>query len=381
MIVNGRLRTVVVARDALHAARDAEEAGSLVEAVLRYVEQMQYVGSFSRQELPELAMQLYHASYYYGQVVNGGHSQFIANSDRLLPIICIDALAGLKAMGDVDRSQILQEMMAWMDEHPDEAAQQDGAFTRAAAIDELDDRFYELDAFRPMYPLGARWIASWPELKPVADNQYAAEIDRLAQLHPNFPRRRLWRSVEEFRYQIVNDLQLAVAVSCGAVRPDPEFKVAVLAGHNMKVGREPCRAFGVKTDKGARLCALLKSEARLYEAASDFSPGALLSSVSADTIRSVEILAKQHLAAEAIDLMLRNLGLDTAAALTVLRLGEDSVTWCALIGTKLVEIETRSDRASAFEAGGKSRLTILRPEIERHAADVALGRPASHLEP
>ncbi|AWL99785.2 DMP19 family protein [Bradyrhizobium amphicarpaeae] len=376
MIVNGRLSTVVVARDALHAARDAEEAGSLVEAVLCYVEQMQYVGSFSRQELPEVAMQLYHASYYYAQVLNGGHSQFIVNSDRLLQITCIDALAGLKAMGDVDRSQILQEMMVWMDEHPDEAARQDGALTSADALDELDDRFYELDAFRPMYPLGARWIASWPELKPVADNQYAAEIDRLAQLHPNFPRRRLWRSVEQFRYQIVNDLQLAVAVSCGAVRPDPEFKVAILARHNTEVGREPCRAFGVKTDKGARLCALLKSEARLYEAASDFSPGALLSSVSADTIRSVEILAKQHLAAEAIDLMLRNLGLDTAAALTVLRLGEDSVTWCALIGTKLVEIETRSDRASAFEAGGKSRLTILRPEIERHVADVALGRPA-----
>lgn len=377
MIVDGRLRTVVVARDALHAARNAEEAAGLVEAVLCYVEQMQYVGSFSRQELPEVAMKLYHASYYYGQVVNGGHSQFIANSDQLLAIICVDALAGLKAMGDVDKSQILQEMMAWMDEHPDEAAQQDGAFTRAAALNELDNRFYELDALHPMYPLAARWIVSWPELKPVADNQYAAEIDRLAQLHPNFPRRRLWRSVEEFRYQIVNYLQLAVAVSCGAVRPDPEFKIAVLARHNMKVGRGQCRAFGVKTDRGARLCALLKSEVRLYEAAGDFSPGALLSSVSADTIESVEVLAKQHLAAEAIDLMLRNLGLDTAAALTVLRLSEDSVTWGALIGTKLVEIETRSDRASAFEAGGKSRLTILRPEIERHAADVALGRPAA----
>jgi hypothetical protein len=376
MIEGGRLATVVVKRDALDAARDSKNAGYLTGAVVEFVNEIQRIGVYSGRELPAVAMQAYHADYYLAQVYNGGHSQFIRNTGiKMLPTTSGDALAGLKAMGASAQHQILQEMIAWVEAHPGEAALQNIIENRPAALKALDNRFYEAERQQPMTPLAAQWIAGWPELNPVAKEQYASEIERVAQLNPYLSQRRIWRSVHGIRFQMTDSVQIAVAAACGATTPDPELKLMVLSGFDIDVEGEKCKAFGVKTDMGSRLCVVEEAGGRLYEVAA-VSPivGARLSVVGADTIANFARVAEQNLAAEAIDLLLRKLDLDPAAMITALRVSDDRATWCAVTGKTGVMVETLADRGNVVEPDGELLLTVTRAEIERHAADAAIGR-------
>lgn len=376
MIVDGRLTKVVVSREALEAARDPQKAHYLTGAVVDYVSRIQHFGVYTRGELPAVAIQAYHADFYLAQVCNGGHSQFIGNTGlAMLPTTSGDALAGLEAMGASAQHQILQEMIAWVEAHPDEAALQTGFENRAAALSALDKRFYAVEREQPMIPLAARWIASWPELHAVAQEQYASEIERLAQLNPNLSHRRIWQSVRHISFQMTDDLQITVAAACGAVRPDPELKVMVLPGFDTDVEGQQCTAFGVRTNKGSRLCVFDEAGGRLYELATPPTiVGARLSTVGTDTIQNFLRIAEQNLAAEAIDLLLRKLSLDPAAAITALSVSDDRASWCAVTGETSVLVETFGDRAQVIGSDGELVLTVMRDAIERHAGDAAVGR-------
>lgn len=399
MIVGGRLTIVVVPRDALEAARELEKAEYLTGAVVDYVNEVQRTGVYTRHELPAVAMQAYHADYYLAQVYNGGHSQFIGNTGTAqLPTTAGDALAALKAMGAGVQHQILLEMMDWVETHPDQAAVQDGFTQRAPALQALDTRFYETERRQPMMPLAARWIASWPELQAVASDQYASEIERLAQLQPHMSQRRIWRSVRQIRFQMTDRLQITAAAACGAVVPEPEFKLLVIPGRNQDVEAQQCIAFEVKTDKGARVCVYEKTGGELYEyGPGSQSPkpaeiheilrslppslvGARLSVVAADTTGNFSRVAEKNLAAEAIDLLLRNSGLDPAAMITALAVSDDQATWYAVTEKTGVMVATLGDRADLVGSDGKAALTVTRAEIERHAADAAAGRDSMRVQ-
>ncbi|UPK40575.1 DMP19 family protein [Bradyrhizobium sp. 186] len=400
MIEGGRLATVVVARDALEAAQKPEKAHYLTEAVVDYVNEIQRVGVYTGRELPAVAMQAYHADYYLAQVNNSGHSQFIGNTGiEMLPTTAGDALAGLKAMGASAQQQILQEMMAWVEAHPGEAALQNGHSQRAATLRGLDRRFYEAEQQQPMTPLAAQWIANWPELRAVAQEQYASEIQRLAQLHPHLSQRRIWRSVRQISFQMTDRLQITVAAACGAVVPEPELKLLVLPGFDMNVEGKQCMAFGVKTDAGSRVCVFEEAGGRLYEyglpspipkpgevkqesSSNRHLPvvGARLSTVSADTILNFSRIAEQNLAAEAIDLLLRKSDMDPAATITALRVSDDRATWLAVSGRTCVMATTLGDRADLVGSDGKAELTVTRAETERHAAEAAAGRESMRLQ-
>ena len=398
MIVEGRLTTVVVPREALEAAQDPDKAEYLIGAVVDYVNQMLRIGVFSGGDLPAVAMQAYCADYYLAQVDNGGHSQFIGNAGiALLPTTYGNALAGLKAMGAIAQHQILQEMITWVEEHPGEAALQNGFENRAATLNALDDRFYEAERQQPMTQLAARWIASWPELHAVAQEQWSSEIQRLAQLNPHLSQRRIWLNVRNISFQMTDHLQLTVAAACGAVRPYPELKLLVLPGSTADVEGPQSIAFGVKTDRGPRLCVYEEAGGQLFEfgpgsqgpkpaelpeALRSFPPslvGARLSTVGADTIRHFLRIAEQNLAAEAIDLLLRKSGLDQAATITALNVTNDRAAWCAVTGNTRVIVETLGDRANVIEADGKVALTVTRAEIERHAAAATVGRDSLRI--
>ncbi|WP_271565964.1 DMP19 family protein [Bradyrhizobium sp. CCBAU 11386] len=392
------MTTVVVPRKALEAALDPEKAEYLTGAVVDYVNEIQRVGIYSGRELPAVAMQAYHADFYLAQVYNGGHSQFIGNTGgAMLPTTSGDALAGLKAMGSSAQHQILQEMIAWVEAHPGEAALQNGFENRAAALNALDARFYEAERLQPMTPLAARWIANWPELRAVAKEQYASEIERLAQLNPYLSQRRIWQGVRQIGFQMTDPLQITVAAACGAVAPEPELKLMVLPGSDMDVEGRQCMTFGVKTDKGARLCVYEDAGGQLYEYGpgsqspkpaemheilKSFPPslvGGRLSVVGADAIRNFSRIAEQNLAAEAIDLLLRKSGLDPTTMITALDVSDDRAAWYAVTGKTCVLIETLGDRANMIGPDGKPALTVTRAEIERHAAEAAVGRDSLEI--
>jgi hypothetical protein len=386
MIVDGRLTTVIVSHDDFEAAKALNQGGYLTTALAMYVGELQYFGGYTRDELPAVAIQAYHADVYLGEVVNGGHSQFIGNVGiEMLPTVAGDALAGLEAMGASAQQQILQEMIDWVQAHPGEAAVQSGFNNRAPALDALDKRFYEAEDKESMIPLAARWIAGWPELRVVPREEFASEIKRLAQLHPH-QSRRIWRSVQDIRFQMTDDLQITIAAACGAVLPEAELKLQVHAGSKMVVEGRQCVAFGVRTDKGSRLCAFEETGGRLYEFGAGSPIPAFeqaksqtstdlrrLSVVGADTIRNFSKIAVQNLAAEAIDLLLRKSDVDPAAMITALRVSDEGAVWYAVSGTTCIMVATLRDRADLIGSDGKAVLTVTRTEIERHAAEAAAG--------
>ncbi|MGV7215458.1 hypothetical protein [Bradyrhizobium sp. UFLA05-112] len=254
----------------------------------------------------------------------------------------------------------------------------------------LIERFYEAERQQPMTTLAARWIAGWPELRAVKREQYASEIDRLAQLQPHLTPRRIWQSVHQIRVQMTDRLQITIAAACGAAA---ELKLGVGAGSYMDVEGQQCMAFSVSTDKGSRICVFEETGGRLYEYLvrspipkledvklenlKTFQPpvvGARLSVVGADTVGNFSRVAEQNLAAEAIDLLLRRSDLGPAAMITAVEVGDEWAAWCAVTGTTATMIATLRDRADIVGSDGKAALTVTRAEIERHAAEAAAGR-------
>ena len=390
MMEAGRLTTVVVRRQALDGAKQPDKAYDLVYAIVEYVNHVQREGVFHARELPAVAIQAYHADFYLAQVNNGGHSQFIGNAGANLPTTSADALAGLKAMGADAQHQILSEMVAWLNANPEEAAAQNGFSVRAKLLDELDTRFYEADKQSPMIDRSANWIATWPELRAVEDDQYAAEILKLAQLNPHLAPRRIWQSTQSLLYEMTERLQLTVAVACGAVTPDPEVKLAVRAGSQMEIEGQMCMAFGVGTDNGTRLCVFEDTGGRLYEYLKSpplpatatpeqkrtfrhMTAGRRLSTASMETILAFLEMAEQTLAAEAIDLLLRKAALEPSSAVTAWKLHDNGATWIVVSGQRRVIAATSTDRATLTQRDGTPVASVTRAEIEQHAALAATG--------
>lgn len=148
----------------------------------------------------------------------------------------------------------------------------------------------------------------------------------------------------------------------------------------MDVEGQQCRGFGVKTDKGSRLCVFEDAGGRLYELAAR-SPivGARLATVGADTIQNFLRIAEQNLAAAAIDLLLRKLDLDPVATITALKVSDDRAAWYAVTGKTCVLLETLDDGANVIGSDGKAMLAVTRAEIERHTAEAAVGHDSLHI--
>jgi hypothetical protein len=375
MIVGGRLATVVIPREAIEGAPEPDKA--VTQAVVAYVNDIQRAGVYPRHEMPAAAMQAYHVEYYLTQVSNGGHSKFIRNTGiAMLPTTSGDVLAGLKAMGAGAQHQILLEVLAWLKASLEEAAKQNGSAVRAAALKALDDRFHAAEREQPITRLAARWIASWTGLRVVGREQYQAEIDRLAQLNPHLAPRRVWQSVQQLRLQTSDDLQVTIAAACGAVKPQPEVKLQVRPGGNMEIEGQQCMAFGVGTDKGARLCAFEKAGGRLYEldgSGQRVAAGARLSTVGADKIRQFVQVAGQMRAAEAIDLLLRKAGLDPRAMITAWEVFDGGVTWIVAAGETRLAAAVIGNGALLTKPDQTPIVRVAREEIERYAAVAAAG--------
>jgi hypothetical protein len=392
MLVDGRMTTVLVRSEDHDAAKQPGNGHLLVCAIVDYVDDIQRAGVYGRHELLPALMQAYHADYYLAQVNNGGHSQFIGNTSvGMLPTTGADTLAGLLAMGAQVQHQILDEMMAWVEANPEEAAAQNGFSVSASLLDQLDTRFVEAEQQMPMSELSAGWIATWPQLRLVPADQYSDEIERLAQLNPHLEARRIWQSVEHLHFQMTGQLEITVAAACGAVKPNPEVKLALHAGSNMEVEGQTCKAFGLHTDKGLRLCVFEDAGGRLYEYVEsapfptsqtpeylkNYRPlvvGVRLSTVGADTIRQFIDIAEKLFCAEAIDLLLRRAGMDTGAMITAWEVCGASATWIVATGQTWVAAAIADKGAVLTKPDQTPIVSISRAEINDHASRVAIAR-------
>ncbi|MGA2126437.1 MAG: DUF4375 domain-containing protein [Xanthobacteraceae bacterium] len=392
-LIDGRLSTVVIPRKCFDAASKPDGFYHLPDAVIDYVQDVLRAGVYARHELPARSRQLFHGELYAAEVNNGGHSQFIRNTGALLPTIVTDALDGLDAMGARTQHQILTEMAAWVVANPEEARAQTGFDVRAEPLDELDTRFDAAESEMPIARLAARWIATWPELRVVPDDQYSSVIDQIAALNPLLGVRLIWKSVQNIRDQMTERLQISIAAACGAVVPEPEAKIAVGGGRYFEIEGQQSLAFAVHTEKGARFCVFDDAWARLYEQVQrspvpklganakpddikNFKPpevGKRLSTVGADTIRRFVAAANETRAPEAIDLLLRKTGLDPNAMITAWKLQDGGATWIVVAGGHRIVAVTSRHGAELIGRNFNPVPAATRAEIDRHVAEAAKG--------
>ncbi|MER9893936.1 DMP19 family protein [Mesorhizobium sp. M0119] len=331
----------------------ADNPFGLIVAVREFVEAMVSQGLYRSTEISPKAMQACHADDYLAEVNNGGHSQFIYNSGEELDTVIADARTALAEMGAHGQLATLDQMAAWVAEHPEETEEQTG-FEGGTddKLSTLDRLFYQADQAASMLALSARWINSWPELAIVEDADYGEAIHQLAVTNPRREPRLLHRSVGKLVNQMTGWRDVGVGLAC-AEAPRPEVKLALGMARVLDVEGEKLLAFQLRTNaKEPRLAVATPAHAAVYEYIAPEDPsvarpgenpfaagaprvGKRLGRVEAQAIEMVLELAAAYHAPVAVDLLLRRAGFDPTDAVVsansvVPREGGAVVNWVVM---------------------------------------------------
>ncbi|TIR14681.1 MAG: DUF4375 domain-containing protein [Mesorhizobium sp.] len=309
------------------------EAFHLVFAVMQFVVTIVSKGLYRHSEINPKAMEVFHADQYSLEVKNGGHSQFIHNAGSEIHTMIANARAGLSACGAKGQLATLEKMSAWIAKHPDEAAKQTGfEGGRDDFLDALDDAFYEADDAMPMEDLLARWIASWPDLQIVDDDNYDDAIDRLVLSNPQREARLFHDSVGKLVRQMLSQREVGAGLACATISPS-EIKLGFGMARMLDIEGEKQMVFQLRTDaEELRLCASTKTHVAVYEYVAPEDPpvmrpgdnplganaprvGTLLGRAEQSEIETAIQLSEQNHAPVAVDLLLRKAGFDPLGAI------------------------------------------------------------------
>jgi len=393
-----RVSSVIVPFSAVERAAKENYAGDLVAAVLDFVNAMFDQGLYKDQEIPASARQFFHTYLYGLEVTNGGHSQFIRNYRGHFDKITSDARSALAGMRATNHLAALEQMIAWVREHPEEAGEQTGFEDgRADFLDGLDDLFFKEEESVPLLARAVGWIASWPELEIVDDAECQEAILDVVMANPRREPRLRHRSVFHLKAVMTSQLEVGIGFACAGL-PQPEIKLGVGEGRMLDIDGEKQMVFPVVTNAGrALLCVVTSTHAAAYqylaadgtEPELDLGPivsidelfgeavprvGLKLSHVSADSITTVIKLAEAYRAPAALDLLLRKVGIDTAGAVVlpsmlIPREGGSVVSWTIAAGGGLLFLLSTPNGSMLLRSGAEDPLADAgRLEIEEHFA-------------
>ncbi|WP_217576866.1 DUF4375 domain-containing protein [Mesorhizobium sp. GbtcB19] len=345
----------------------------LVFAVMQFVVTMVSKGLYRYQEINPKAMQVFHADQYSSEVKNGGHSQFIHNAGSEIDAMIANARAGLSACGAKGQLATLEKMSAWVAKHPDEAAKQTGfEGGRDDFLDTLDDAFYSADEAVPMEDLLARWIASWPDLQIVDDDDYDEAINQLVLANPQREGRLLHESVSKLVRQMLSQREVGAGLACAKISPS-EIKLGFGMARMLDVGGEKQMVFQLRTSaKDLRLCAETRAGVAVYEHIAPEDPpvirpgenqlganapriGTRLGRAEGSEINTVIELAERNHAPVAVDLLLRKAGFDPVGAVvsanSVVQTGEGPVVNWVVLASGRTFLSLSSPNASVLLGG------------------------------
>ncbi len=397
-LASPHVSSVIVPFSAVERAAKENYAADLVTAVMDFVSAMFDQGLYKDHEIPASARQFFHTYLYGMEVANGGHSQFIHNYGGSLDKITSDARLAMVGMHATNHLAALEQMVAWVREHPKEAEEQTGFDGgRADFLDSLDDLFYKEEAGVPLLARAVGWIASWPELQIVDDAECQEAILDVVMANPRREPRLRHRSVFHLKAVMTSRLQVGIGFACAAL-PQPEVKLGIGEGRMLDIDGEKQMAFPVVTNAGrVLLCVVTSTHAAAYqylaadgtEPQLDLGPvnsvdellgeaaprvGLKLSHVGADSITTVIKLAEVYRAPAALDLLLRRVGIDPAGAVAlpsmlIPREGGSVVSWTVAAGGRLLFLVSAPNWSMLLKSGAEDPLADAhRLEIEEHFA-------------
>lgn len=362
--------------------RRSEADRYLMEAVARFVETMLNDCDYAPDEIPAPALQIRNCADYLGQVENGGHSQFIGNRLDDIRVVVPSIRAGLVEMAAEKHVAVLDGLTEWMRANPAKIGKQTGfSGGRAPELNELDRQFTAAEAVASIHERAAVWIARWPDLKIVEDDNYDEHIERAKASNPLREQRDIHRSVMAFEHQLSDRKQVAAGLACAGAN---EFKLKLWQSQKRDVGGQQQSLIQISTDVGHDRIAVVADEyAALHKrvAEGSYELGDRLSYIDAQKIAGAILHARNYRVAVAIDLVLRNIGLSSfrlavtpisvdpspsGPVMTVGMVPTPNVVLLAVSGSQgLVLINAKNDRL----------LARLDPqEIASHAREVDRGR-------
>lgn len=170
---------------------DSDEPDALTEGIDDFAHwalgQAMLVGG----EFPPEAMWIENLDGYAGQVLNGGHTQFVSNT-RLNPTTLRNLEDGLRAMGETAYLDILLEFRRRLDASPELTRRALGANPGdwPKEFDDLDRRFYDLEKAERLVERAGRWARDLPVVKPLSREEVKQERARIIAANPLYEARR-----------------------------------------------------------------------------------------------------------------------------------------------------------------------------------------------
>lgn len=242
------LDLIVVPRSAMDAREKNPHA--LVEAVVDYVNFLFQEALFTRFEVPEEAIQLYHCDYYLAQVKNGGHSKFVARSEPVLAYAVDDVLKGLASAGAKAQLGLAKEMADWIAKNPDAVDEQTGQPGGIAAeLSALDAPFNDAEAVAPVRASLSKWIAGVEVLQVIDDHMMPRVLAGLKLLNPKRHERKAKSRIATLMNQLSNPVMLGLGMA-GASAIDPSPIVSLDRGSVCEVDGESVMTWRVQTADG-----------------------------------------------------------------------------------------------------------------------------------
>lgn len=220
----------------------------VTSAVVDYVNFMRQHALFRDAELPEQAIFFYYTDYYYAQVCNGGHSQFVHNATNAKPILEM-AVKLFTDMEFAELASIATQFLGWIDKNPDEAAKQDGFETRHPDLEELDTAFYEAINDDKYFIRAGRYLSNLSNIRFVADDRYEAELRSLISTNSEYNKRKIAARANEIT--LVARDRTWVGIQLAAFEADDDLVIErINAGQPTTVKGEDTLLWGVTTSKG-----------------------------------------------------------------------------------------------------------------------------------
>jgi hypothetical protein len=168
------------------SAIDAKDPAVLVRAASSFTEAMQNFALFLPGEFAQEALWSFHVEYYRAQVSDGGHAQYVLNSNWA-PISVRCCAFGLKSMVADPHLDLLTQLIKL--KRPDARAAKKLAVASgfrdvAAAIRDLDRRFAELEKSEPLTARHRTWLKSQRKLKIVDAAEMREQLNSIAAANP-----------------------------------------------------------------------------------------------------------------------------------------------------------------------------------------------------
>ncbi len=373
------------------SAMDSDDPYARMQGVVDFVNFQVETGLYKNDELPARAMQAYHCDYYLAQVNNGGHEQFIHNSQGDAEAVFRDVPAGLTAMGATGHATIFADMLDAV------------RVGRTEDVERLDDVFYTLEKHNPMIAMNAAWIGGWPDLHVVEDDRLGAMLNGIADMNPHRGDRLVALGILSVENKLSDPVWLGFGLACMEAdgieiilqqgngshvefedTETIEWVLHTTSGRRTGIiGPEAAHVFErIEHSPPPRMEDLMEEDSdKVWEKIEGFQPperGAEIGRVGLDTVARVRGIAEYTRTGAAIDLLLRMLGNDDtrAAPLGVITppidAPADGPRLMAIIGTR----EPGPTRAVIFDKGaalmsldGETLLVrVTREEIDAHWA-------------